>query len=552
MNSRSSSAWLRVAATLLTLALAVPADMLAASGPSTPETVNWEMMSQIRNEGFRNSQVMEIEQQLTDVIGPRLTGSPNMKAANDWTRDKFTQWGLVNSHLEGYPFGRGWSNEFTAVRMVEPQAAPLLAFPKAWTVSTNGVLRAPVVKVKLASQADLDKNKGQLAGKIVLNGDMREITPGDKPATHRYDDKELANLAQYEIPGAKPRYSRDEIAERIAFQKTLNQYLMDEKVAAIIDPSRSGDNGLVFVQGGASYEPGNPAGVPSLVMAIENYGRLTRLMDKKIPVELEIDVRNKFYDSDPNAYNTIAEIPGGDKKDEVVMLGAHLDSWHAGTGATDNAAGSAIIMEAVRILKAIGFTPRRTIRVGLWSGEEQGLLGSAAYVKNHFGSFAPPTDPKELAMPEWLRKTDTTLTVKPEQAKVSAYFNVDNGTGKIRGIYLQENEGVDPIFTAWMAPFNDVGMTTITGRNTGGTDHESFDAVGIPGFQFIQDPVEYMTRTHHSNQDVFERIQRDDMMQAAVVLAAYVYDAAMRDNMLPRKPLPKGTVEAGAASPAKK
>jgi len=534
---------------MLTLALAVPADMLAASAPPTPETVNWDMMSQIRNEGFRNSQVMEIEQQLTDVIGPRLTGSPNMKAANDWTRDKFTQWGLVNSHLEAYPFGRGWSNEYTAVRMVEPQATPLLAYPKAWTVSTNGVVRSPVVNVKLSTQADLDKNKGQLAGKIVLNGDTREVKPGDKPAIHRYDDKELADLAQYEIPGAKPRFSREEIAQRIAFQKTLNQYLMDEKVAAIIDPSRSGDNGLVFVQSGASYEPGNPAGVPSLVMAIENYGRITRLMEKKIPVELEIDVRNKFYDSDPNAYDTIAEIPGGDKKDEVVMLGAHLDSWHAGTGATDNAAGSAIVMEAVRILKALGFTPRRTIRVGLWSGEEQGLLGSAAYVKNHFGSFAPPTDPKELAMPEWLRKNDTKLTVKPEQAKVSAYFNVDNGTGKIRGIYLQENGAEDPIFTAWMAPFNDVGMTTVTDRNTGGTDHESFDAVGIPGFQFIQDPVEYMTRTHHSNQDVYERIQRDDMMQAAVILAAYVYDAAMRDNMLPRKPLPK---PAATGAPATK
>ena len=229
------------------------------------------------------------------------------------------------------------------------------------------------------------------------------------------------------------------------------------------------------------------------------------------------------------------------------MLGAHLDSWHAGTGATDNAAGSAITMEAIRILKAIGFKPRRTIRVALWSGEEEGLLGSAAYVKDHFGSHAAPTDPKELAMPEWLRKNDTPLNLKPEQAKVSAYFNVDNGTGKLRGVYLQENEGVAPIFSAWMQPFNDLGMTTLTMRNTGGTDHESFDAVGIPGFQFIQDPVEYMTRTHHSNEDVYERIQRDDMMQAAVILAAYVYDAAMRDNMLPRKPLPK---PAPAAAPA--
>ena len=538
---------LRSAAFALTLAIAVPADVLGASPvlPNT-ETVNWEVMSEIRNEGFHNSKVMEIEEQLTDVIGPRLTGSPNMKAANDWTRDKFTEWGLVNSHLESYPFGRGWSNEYTEVRMVVPQASPMLAYPKAWTVGTNGVLRAPVVKAKLAAQADLDKYKGQLAGKIVLNGDMREIKPGDKPALRRYDDKELADLAQYEIPGGKPRFSPEEIVQRMAFQKTLNQFLMDEKVAAIVDPSRAGEDGLVFVQSGASYEPGNPAGVPSLVMAIENYGRITRLLEKNIPVELEMEVRNTFYDADLNANDTIAEIPGSDKKDEIVMLGAHLDSWHAGTGATDNAAGSAVVMEAVRILKAIGVKPRRTIRVGLWSGEEEGLLGSAAYVKAHFGAHVPPTDPKELAMPEWLRKNDTPLDLKPEQAKVSAYFNIDNGTGKIRGIYLQENEAVEPIFSAWMQPFGDLGMTTITDRNTGGTDHESFDAVGIPGFQFIQDPVEYMTRTHHSNQDVYERIQRDDMMQAAVILAAYVYDAAMRDNMLPRKPLPK---PAPAAAP---
>src|SRR5215469_5873598 len=540
---------LRFAVSLLALAITAPTDLLGATAPlPNPETVNWEVMSQIRQEGFHNSKVMEIESQLTDVIGPRLTGSPNMKRANEWTRDQFTEWGLLNSHLESFPFGRGWSNEYTEVRMVAPQASPLLAYPKAWTVSTNGVLRAPVVKAKLATKEDLDKYKGQLSGKIVLNGEMREVRPQDKPALERYDEKRLTEIAQYEIPSEKPRFNRDEIAQRVAFQKTLNQYLMDEHVAAIIDPSRAGEAGLVFVQSGASYEPNTPAGVPSLVMAIENYGRLARLLDHNIPVELEIDVRNTFYDSDPNAYNTVAEIPGTDKKDEVVMLGAHLDSWHAGTGATDNAAGSAIAMEAIRILKAIGFKPRRTIRVALWSGEEQGLLGSHAYVKDHFGSHVPPTDPKELAMPEWLRKEDTPLTLKPEQAKVSAYFNVDNGTGKIRGVYLQENEAVEPIFSVWMQPFNDLGMSTLTMRNTGDTDHESFDAVGIPGFQFIQDPVEYMTRTHHSNADVYERIQREDMMQAAVVLAAYVYDAAMRDNMLPRKPLPKPSPAAAAAT----
>src|SRR5664279_2501455 len=337
MSCRFRSAFPRFAATVLMLAIAVPSD-LVATAPVLPntETVNWEVMSQIRNEGFHNSKVMEIESQLTDVIGPRLTGSPNMKQANDWTRDKFTEWGLVNSHLEAFPFGRGWSNEYTEVRMVAPQASPILAYPKAWTVSTNGVLRAPVVKVKLAAQADLDKYKGQLAGKIVLNGEMREIKPQSKAALQRYDDKELADLAQYEIPSEKPRFSREEIAQRIAFQKTLNQFLMDEHAAAIIDPGRSGEAGIVYVQGGAGYKPGDPAGVPSVVMAIENYGRISRLLDRNIPVELELEVRNQFYDSDLNAYNTVAEIPGTDKSGEIVMLGAHLDSWHGGTGATDN------------------------------------------------------------------------------------------------------------------------------------------------------------------------------------------------------------------------
>ncbi len=537
---------LRLAAAVLALAIATPSDLLAASSSASgADAVNLDVMTQIRQEGFRNSKVMEIEGQLTDVIGPRLTGSPAMKRANEWTRDQFTEWGLANAHLESFNFGRGWANEYTEVRMVAPQASPLLAYPKAWTVSTNGALSAPVVKAKLATQEDLDKQKGKLAGKIVLAGEMREVKPEAEAALHRYDDKKLEEIAQYQIPSDKPR-NREEIAQRIAFQKTLNQFLMDEHVAAIIDPSRAGDGGTVFVQGGAGYKPGDPAGVPSLVMAIENYGRISRLIDRDIPVELEIDVRNQFYDSDPNAYNTVAEIPGTDKSGEIVMLGAHLDSWHAGTGATDNAAGSAITMEAIRILKAIGVKPRRTIRIALWSGEEEGLLGSTAYVKEHFGSRADPTDPKELAMPAFLRKDDTPLTLKPEQAKVSAYFNIDNGTGKIRGVYLQENESVEPIFHNWMQPFTDLGVSTLSMRNTGGTDHLSFDAVGIPGFQFIQDPVEYETRTHHSNEDVYERIQREDMMQAAVVLAGYVYDAAMRDSMLPRKPLPK---PAPAASP---
>jgi hypothetical protein len=502
--------------------------------------MDWAVMTQIRQEGFHNSKVMETESQLTDWIGPRLTGSPNLKKANEWTRDQLTQWGLANSHLESWgPFGRGWSNDYTEVRMVTPTSSPLIAYPKAWTPGTNGILRAPAVKARLSTKEDLEKYKGQLAGKIVLLGEMREVKPESEAAMKRYDEKKLDEIGQYQIPSEKPRFNREEVAKRIEFQKTLNQYLVDEHVAAVIDPSRAGDGGTVFVQSGGAYKPDDPTGVPSLVMAIEHYGRISRLLDRNVPVELEIDVRNQFYDTDPNAYNTIAEIPGTDKKDEVVMLGAHMDSWHSGTGATDNAAGVAVTMEAVRILKAIGLKPRRTIRIGLWTGEEQGLLGSKAYAAQHFGTRPEPTDPKEKALPDYLRKEEGPLTLKPEQSKISAYFNIDNGTGKIRGVYLQENEAVRPIFNAWMQPFTDLGMTTLTMRNTGGTDHLSFDAVGIPGFQFIQDPVEYESRTHHSNMDVYERIQREDMMQAAVIMAAFVYDAAMRGTMLPRKPLPK-------------
>jgi carboxypeptidase Q len=309
----------------------------------------------------------------------------------------------------------------------------------------------------------------------------------------------------------------------------------------VIDHSRgTAGGGTVFVQSGGSYKPGQTTTVPQLTMALEHWTRIARLLEQKKDVSLELNVQNTFYDDDPNQYDTIAEITGTDKKDEVVMLGAHLDSWHAGTGATDNGAGTIVMMEAVRILRALDIHPRRTIRIGLWSGEEEGLLGSQSYVEHHFGSRPPIDEPLLKDMPTLLRREAGDVTVKPEQAKVSAYFNVDNGSGKIRGVYLQENEAVEPIFKAWMQPFQDLGMTTLTMRDTGGTDHLSFDAVGIPGFQFIQDPLEYETRTHHSNMDVYDRLQPDDLKQAAVIVASFVYDAAMRDQMLPRKPIEKG------------
>ena len=535
---------------LFASAFITPLPLLAQSEP-----VDLGKVTEIRQEGFHNSQVMQTASGIIDGIGERLTGSPNAKRANEWTRDQLAKWGLQNAHLEAYKFGRGWQNEFVSVRMTAPDFMTLIAYPKAWTPGTNGAVRAPAVRVIAKRPEDFEKYRGQLAGKIVIFGEMPEVKPLVEAPMSRYDEKKLSEVGNYEIPSEKPRFSPDEIKQRIALTKAANQFFTSEKVLAVVDASRGSGGGTVFVQSGGSYKPDQPEAPTALSMDVEHFGRIVRLLEHKTDVELELDVRNRFFTDDPTAWDTVAEIPGTDKKDEIVMVGAHLDSWHAGTGATDNAAGCAITMEAVRILQALGVKPRRTIRIGLWTGEEEGLLGSRAYVDQHFGSRPENNDPAEADLPSFLKKPGTPLTLTPDQAKVSAYFNIDNGTGKVRGIYLQENAAVAPIFTAWLAPFHDLGADTITYRNTGGTDHLSFDAVGIPGFQFIQDPIEYDTRTHHSNMDVYERLQRDDMMQASVILASFLYDAAMRDQMLPRKPLPKDTVlpeQKAADKPARK
>jgi peptidase M28-like protein len=504
------------------------------------EKVDLETMSRIRYESFRNSKVMEFATGLMDSIGERLTGSPNMKRANEWTRDQFTAIGLSNAHLEPWgPFGRGWANQYINVRMTSPDIAPLLVYAKAWTPGTNGVVQGKCIRVVIEDKKDFDKYKGKLAGMIVIFGADPDVKPMTEAPYKRLSDDDLAKLSDYQIPSERPTF---DFAKRQQFIKDLNQFFADEKVLAVIDHYRfTSGGGTVFVQSGGSYKPGETTTVPQLVMAVEHWTRIARLLQQKKDVTLELNISNTFYDDDLMQYDTIAEIPGTDKdkKDEVVMLGAHLDSWHAGTGATDNGAGTIVVMEAVRILKALDIKPRRTIRIGLWSGEEQGLLGSQSYVEHHFGSRPPSDEPGMKGEPTLLRREAGEVTVKPEQAKVSAYFNVDNGTGKIRGVYLQENEAVAPIFEAWMKPFKDLGMTTLTMRNTGGTDHQSFDAVGIPGFQFIQDSVEYETRTHHSNMDVYDRLQPEDLKQISVIVAGFVYDAAMRDQMLPRKPIEK-------------
>ena len=506
-----------------------------------PEKVDLDMVTKIRYEGFHNSQIRDIAEGLLEAIGPRLTGSPNMKRANDWTRDELTKFGLVNAHLEAWgPFGRGWSNEYVNVRMTSPDIQTLIAYSKAWTPGTDGAVRAQCVHADIKTKQDFDKYKSKLTGKIVILGDMPEVKPIVEAPYQRYTEKSLADIADYQIPSEKPPFTPAEQQRRQQFQRDLNQFFADEKPLAVIDHSRGAEGGgTVFVQSGGAYRKTEPqAAVPQITLAVEQWDRVARLLDNKTPVELEVNVKNNWYEADEQ-YDTIAEIPGTDKKDEVVMLGAHLDSWHSGTGATDNGAGSIVMMEAARILQSLGVKPRRTIRIGLWSGEEEGLLGSQWYVTHHFGSRPPINTPQMQGMPTLRRREAGPVTVKPEQAKVSAYFNIDNGTGKIRGVYMQENAGVQPIFEAWMRPFKDLGMDTLTMRDTGGTDHLSFDAVGIPGFQFIQDPIEYETRTHHSNMDVFDRLQFDDLRQIAVIVADFVYNAAMRDQMFPRKPLEK-------------
>jgi carboxypeptidase Q len=505
------------------------------------EKVDLDVISRIRYEGFRNSKIMEIASGLMDGIGPRLTGSPNMKRANDWTRQKLEEFGLANAHLEPWsPFGRGWANEYVNVRMVAPDVATLLAYPKAWTPGTNGEVRAQVVRVSARTAQEAQKYKGKLAGKIILFGEDPEVKPSVEPLFQRYNEKSLEEINQYQIPSERNNAQFRQFQQRAQIQRQLYKFFEDEKVLAVIDHSRGElGGGTVFVQQGGSYKVGETNNVPWVTMATEHWNRIARLLHSKQNVEVELNVKSNFFDNAMTQYNTIAEIPGTDKRDELVMLGAHLDSWHSGTGATDNGAGTVVMMEAVRILKALGLKPRRTIRIGLWSGEEEGLLGSQWYVSQHFGSRPPSNDPLRKGDPSVNRRENGPMSLKPEQAKVSAYFNVDNGTGKIRGVYMQENAAVEPIFESWMKPFADLGMNTLTMRNTGGTDHLSFDSVGIPGFQFIQDPVEYDTRTHHSNMDVYDRLQPEDLKQMAVIVASFVYEAAMRDQMFPRKLIEK-------------
>ena len=467
---------------------------------------------------------------LTDVSGPRLTASPGYMRAATWAKNKLNEWGLQNANLEPWgEFGKGWEQTKCYVAMTAPYYVPLIAMPRAWTSSTPGKksIKGEVILIKAKDSVELMKYAGTLKGKIVMTWSPAKLAPSFTADGNRFADTSLEKMAAAEIrqPQQGNRNQGGNNANQFLLQRRMTEMINKEKPALVLTMTQNGNDGTIFVSSGGQYQKDADMAPASVVLSSDDYLRIQRLIETGVPVTLEAEVKTKFYDSDLKGYNVIAEIPGTDPtlKEELVMLGGHLDSWHSATGATDNAAGCSVMMEAVRILKAVGFQPRRTIRIALWSGEEQGLHGSRNYVKNHFADTA---------------STSTTH----ENAKVSAYYNLDNGTGKIRGIYLQGNKEAGPIFAKWLEPFKDLGAGTVTINNTGGTDHLAFDGVGIPGFQFIQDAIEYNTRTHHTNMDTYDHLVPEDLKQAATIIAAFVYNTAQKDQKIPRKSKAQGQV----------
>ncbi len=498
-----------------------------AFGLSAQDKADENINKIIRKHGLEQSQVFDVAGWLTDVYGPRLTGSPQLDRATDWTVKTLKDWGMANVHTHEWgPFGRGWELKRFHLDCEAPVPFPIIAYPKAWSPSTRGRITGEVVYLEAGTEEELVKYKGKLKGKFVLLDTLRAVEELFDADARRYNAEELLRMANAPMPTP---FGFRNWGSGQRFSTTLWEFLYEEKPAAVIDRNFKGDLGTVFATGArarkGSARDKDAEVLPQLTMSAEHYNRIFRLLRKDIPVKLGMEIIAEYTNPGGNSRNIIAEIPGTDLKDEVVVFGAHIDSWHLATGATDNAAGSSVMMEAARILletiKESGIQPRRTLRLALWTGEEQGLLGSRAYVKDNYAD---------------LDSLGNVLRYKPEQEKVSAYYNLDNGTGKIRGIYLQGNPAVQPIFRAWLDPFKDLEANTITLSNTGGTDHQAFDRVGIPGFQFIQDPVAYSTRTHHSNMDNLDHLLEADLKQAATVIASFVWHTSQRNEMLPRKP----------------
>jgi carboxypeptidase Q len=511
---------------------------------AAPEKVDLGVLHRIKMEAFAGrSKVMDTAFYLTDVYDPRLTASPSAKQAGDWAVKALSDWGLSNVAMEKWAFaGAGWSCSRFVAMMKEPEFQPIIGFAQPWTLGTNGPVTGDAILAVIANADDLAQYKGKLKGKFVLTAAPHASEMITTPYMHRLTDAELAaaeispdptsgNPASLPLgfPTRTPaaggaRGGRGAGGPGGAggrggqnnFRAQLIKFYKDEGVLALLTPGNGPDGGTVVGQGSQSTEEN--AQIASVVMTNEHYNRIARLLDKNIPVKLEFDIQTKFTPPG-DSFNIVAEIPGTNPNAGTVMLGGHFDSWTGGTGATDNAAGSAVAMEAIRVLKSLDLKMARTVRLALWTGEEEGSLGSRAYVRDHIQGADGPL---------------------PEQSKISAYYNLDNGSGKIRGIYMQDNDAVRPIFEAWVAPLHDLGADALMIRATGSTDHTNFDNAGVPGFQFIQDPLEYASRTHHSNMDVYDRLQVNDLEQASAVLAWFVYNTATRPEMLPRKPVTAG------------
>lgn len=519
---------------------------------------NLSIVNSIKHEAFANSKVMDTLSYLTDVYGPRLTASPEFDQAAAWAMKRLKDYGVQDVHQESWgPFGRSWSVQTYTLDMVAPRYSHLTAAPLAWSGPTNGPLNAEIIEAqvpgreynlqKLAAQIqDFEtKWRGKLRGKVVLASKPPRRSRRSEPNFERYTASELTDIAKAPSPTAEkkvdlktlevpedpadrreffntlPEAALDELFDQLEAEvNKLNTFFHDEGVLAVIRANSRAHDGLDFAEAAGSEKAGTPLAPPTFIVTEEQYTRMTRLLEKKLPVTVHLDLKVKDSGKDEMAQNIIGEIHGSEKPDEVVMIGAHFDSWHTGTGATDNGAGSAVMIEVMRVLKALNLPLKRTVRIGLWSGEEQGLYGSKAYVKKHFA------DPK-------------TMKCSDEHEAFDAYLNLDNGSGKIRGVYLQGNDAARPLFEKYLSPFHDMGAATISLKNTGGTDHLSFDAVGLPGFQFIQDPLDYMTVTHHSDMDTYSHAVPEDLMQASAIIATIVYDLANSDEKFPRKPLPK-------------
>lgn len=516
----------------------------------------------IRDEGMNRSQAMATMKYLSDVIGARLTNSPKQKLANRWTKEQLEKWGMKNALVDPWgEFGRGWElKKYTASVMAGDEFVSFRAYPKAWSPSTNGAITGDVVYVDATDEAGLEKYKGKLKGAIVWMAPERKVEPGFTPIASRVTDDELAKLEAAKVTDnaaqnrGRPAAPAANAAPPQQFAQRKFRFYFEEGAAVLVEPSNGTDSGTIRVAAAtpapqppnAGGQPGGGFGgprifskgmgptIPQLVAETEQYNRIYRLLQAGTPVKMSVDLQVQFYEDDLQGYNTIAEIPGTDLAGEVVMVGGHLDSWHSSNGSTDNGAGTTVAMEAMRILAASGLKPRRTIRIGLWTGEEQGLMGSRGYVAKNFAELepAPPGTPANQ------RK----LIKKPGYDKFSAYYNLDNGTGQIRGINMQGNENLRPIFREWFGPFHDIGAKTVSVNSVTGTDHLAFDGVGLPGFQFIQDPIEYFGRTWHTTQDVADRTLEEDLKRSAVIMAAFAYNTAMMDTKLPRKPEPGSTI----------